>query len=127
MPVKIVDASVIAAYCFREPRHEEALNLINGAELHAPALLYYELTSVARRKTNEQPGKTQTFRAALGEAFSIPVQLDDIDHFAVLDTADFANITTYDACYLYLSIKLGAELLTFDKELAKIARSLKNP
>lgn len=50
MPAKVVDASVIAAWCFREPRAPEAMGILRDSDLHAPILLAYELTSIARRK-----------------------------------------------------------------------------
>ena len=46
MPARVVDASVVGAWCFAEPRSDEALALLSGAELHAPMLLAYELAVV---------------------------------------------------------------------------------
>jgi hypothetical protein len=41
MPVKVVDASVLAALAFGEPRADEAASLLSGADLYAPDLLPY--------------------------------------------------------------------------------------
>ena len=41
------DASVIAVIAFAEPRADEAEALLEDADLSAPTLLAYELTSVA--------------------------------------------------------------------------------
>ena len=124
MPAKVVDASVVAAWCFREPRSEEALSLLSGAELYAPVLLAYELTSVARRKAITYPGKTDLIEKALLTALSLPIQWSDVQHLAVMRMAATANITTYDASYLYLARKIGAPLLTFDNELERVSRDL---
>jgi predicted nucleic acid-binding protein len=123
MPARVVDASVIAAWCFREPRSAEALALLRDSELHAPPLLAYELTSIARRKMLAYPEKATTLEEALSIAFSIPIYWSEVDHFEVLRLALEVNITTYDACYLYLARKLGAPLATFDQMLAKVARA----
>lgn len=119
MPAKVVDASVIAAWCFREPRASEAKEILRGAELHAPILLAYELTSIARRKATAYPGKTAALEEALRTAFALPIHWSEVDHPAVLRLALDTNLTTYDACYLYLARKLGVPLATFDQRLER--------
>lgn len=60
MPVKVVDASVLAALAFGEPRADEAASLLSGADLYAPNLLPYEMASVAIKKIERYPA--QAFR-----------------------------------------------------------------
>jgi predicted nucleic acid-binding protein len=122
MPAKVVDASVIAAWCFREPRAPEALTIIRESELHAPLLLAYELTSIARKKAIAYPEKADLIGEALRTALALPFHWSDIDHLAVMRLAIEANITTYDACYLYVARKTGIFLATFDKSLEKASR-----
>lgn len=119
MPAKVVDASVIAAWCFREPRASEAMGILRDSELHAPLLLAYELTSIARRKAIAYPEKAEALEEALQMAFAVPIHWNEVDHLAVLRLALDANLTTYDACYLYLTRKLGIPLATFDQQLAR--------
>lgn len=121
MPAKVVDASVLAAWCFREPRADEAMKLLRNCELHAPLLLAYELTSIARRKIIEYPEKTAILEKALGTVFALSIRWSGVDHPAVLRLALKTNLTTYDACYLYLSQKLRIPLATFDRQLARAA------
>ena len=122
MPAKVVDASTVAAFAFRESRHEEAKNVLTDSELRAPSLLPYELASIAKNKiiahTEEAPELIKAFRMAL----ALPIQLYEVEQTEVLRTAIESNISTYDACYLYLAKKLGVSLVTFDKQLAKAAR-----
>lgn len=119
MPVRVVDASVLAAWCFREPRASEAMEIIRESELHAPLLLAYELTSIARRKTIAYPEKTAVLEEALKMAFAVPIHWNEVDHLAVLRLALEVNITTYDACYLHLARALGVSLATFDQRLVR--------
>lgn len=119
MPAKVVDASVMAAWCFREPRAEEAHELMRGFELHAPLLLAYELTSVARRKALTYPEKAAVLSGALGVALATPIQWHEVDHPGVLRLALETNLTTYDSCYLFLAKELGVPLVTFDEQLAR--------
>ncbi|MBI4267172.1 MAG: type II toxin-antitoxin system VapC family toxin [Chloroflexi bacterium] len=121
MPAKVVDASVMAAWCFREPRAAEAMALLQDSELYAPLLMAYELTSIARRKAIAYPEQATVLGEALEMAFAIPIHWREVDHVAVLRLALDVNLTTYDACYLYLARMLGATLATFDQQLARAA------
>ncbi|MBI2836460.1 MAG: type II toxin-antitoxin system VapC family toxin [Chloroflexi bacterium] len=119
MPAKVVDASVMAAWCFREPRASEAMGILRNSELHAPLILAYELTNIARRKVIAYPEKAALLGEALQMALAIPIHWNEVDHLAVLRLALDTNLSTYDACYLYLTRKLGAPLATFDQQLGR--------
>jgi predicted nucleic acid-binding protein len=122
MPARVVDSSVLSAWCFREPRAAEAHDLMKGYDLHAPRLLGYELVSVARQKVLRHPGQAEALITALQVALSIPILWGDVDHLVVLDLAMEVDLTTYDASYLYLARRLGIELVTFDEELLRASR-----
>lgn len=123
MPAKVVDASVIAAWCFREPRASEALAIVRETDLHAPLLLAYELTSIARKKAIVYSEKAGLIEEALRTALALPIHWSDVDHLAVMHLALAANLTTYDACYLYVARKVGIPLVTFDENLEKASRT----
>ena len=44
-----------------------------------------------------------------------------MDYDAVLDLALATGLTAYDASYLWLSSHLGAELVTLDRQLARMS------
>ena len=123
MSAKVVDASVIAAWCFREPRAAEALTIIRDADIYAPLLLAYELTSIARKKILTYRKQAGLIEEALRTALSMPIHWIDIDHLAVMHLAIQVNLTTYDACYLYVARKAGIPLATFDENLEKASRT----
>ena len=122
MPGRVVDASVVAAWCFREPRAAEALRLLRDADLYAPGLLAYELASIARRKIAAYPENAQALNEALTAALMLPIRWSDVDHSAALGLALAADLTTYDASYLWLAQALSMPLVTFDRRLAEAAR-----
>ncbi len=122
MPGRVVDASVVAAWCFREPRSSEALRLLQGADLYAPLLLAYELASIARRKAVAYPGRSEVLSEALTAALMLPIHWRNVDHLAALRLASDAGITTYDASYLYLAGALSIPLVTFDQQLLQATR-----
>ena len=125
MPAKVVDASVLGALVFQEPRAEEADAHLQGAELYAPTLLAYELTHIAQKKTRAYPALRGAFQEALESALSLDIQWLDVVHGSVLQLAQQKDITTYDASYLYLARTLGAPLVTFDVQLQAAAEDVR--
>jgi len=122
MPAKVLDASVLGALIFGEPRAKEALSLLEGAELYAPPLLAYELTSVARKKALKYPQLRERISEALEIGLSLDINWTEVDHLEVSRLALETGLTTYDASYLYLARSLGVPLLTFDERLAAKAK-----
>ena len=123
MPARVVDASVVAAWCFREPKAAEALALLRDSDLLAPLLLAYELTSIAKSKTAAYPDNADVFAEALLTALALPIHWSDIDHLGVLRLALDAGISTSDASYLYLARTRAVPLSTFDQKLAWAAQA----
>lgn len=119
MPARVVDASVVAAWCFRESQASDALGLLQGSDLYAPLLLAYELASIARMKAVAYPERRDVLSEAFATALALPIHWSDVDHMAVLRLALDGNLTTYDASYLYLARALGIPLATFDQQLLR--------
>ncbi len=119
MAVKVVDASVMAAVAFGEPRADEAARLLSGAEICAPDLLPYELASVALKKIRRYPALAREIAAALEAVLSLEISLMSVAASDALALALETNLSVYDAAYLYLARSLGRPLVTFDERLAK--------
>jgi len=122
MPVKVVDASVVAAIVFGEPEAERAAALIDNAELVAPLLLRFEMTNIAWKKIKRHVKQADLVASGLRLALELDVDYVDVDHEAVLDLAVEKGVTAYDASYLWLSRKLKAPLVTLDERLSAIPR-----
>jgi len=122
MPAKVVDASVLAAWCFRESRASEALRLLQGSDIYAPYLMAYELTSIATKKATTYPDRLDVLSEALQAALALPIYWSEVDHLTVLQLALDTSLTAYDASYLYLARALGAPLATFDQRLERAAQ-----
>ena len=119
MAVKVVDASVLAALAFAEPRSNEAANLLSDAELYAPDLLPYELASVARKKSERYPTEARQIAIALEAVLSLDIGLVSVAATDVLALALQTKLTVYDAAYFCLAQKLNCPLVTFDERLAR--------
>jgi predicted nucleic acid-binding protein len=119
MPAKavVVDASALGAVLLGEPRAGEALSLLDGADLYAPSLLDYELTSLARKKALRYPEQRDAIFEVLRLGLALELHRVEVDHEAVLRLALETGLTAYDACYLHLARSLDIPLVTFDEQL----------
>jgi predicted nucleic acid-binding protein len=91
------------------------------SRLVAPTLLRYEVTNALHRLRRAGEASEEATQEALRAALTIPIRLyDDEDlHAGALAFADrFALPAAYDAHYLALADRLGAEFWTTDRRLA---------
>lgn len=119
MDGRVVDASVLAALLFGEPKAAEAEMLLQNQMLIAPSLLKYELTQVTVKKVAIHPQKKILIFEALSLINSLDIQWVEVEALEVAKLAIDEDITAYDASYLYVSRLLDVPLVTFDKKLGK--------
>ena len=122
MPVKVVDASALAALVFAEPEAEDVMHELSDTRLIAPLLLHYELASICLKKIYSHPSKTNELIEAFRIAGRLAIEVVTVEHVEVIELAERTSLTTYDACYLWLSQKADAQLVTLDKRLKKAVR-----
>jgi len=115
----VVDACAIAAVLFGEPDADEVAQRIEGEQLSAPTLLWYELASVCLKKIAVHPELSNK----LLEAFSLLDRLNitavSVDHFQSVQLAVEYRLSTYDASYLWLARYLRADVVTLDQRLQR--------
>lgn len=121
MPVKVVDASALGALIFAEPEADDVMNALCDAVLIAPSLIHYELASICLKKIDNHPSKTNELISAFQMAGRLAIETVAVKHVEVIYLAKKTQLTTYDACYLWLAQKAGASLITLDKRLKKAA------
>lgn len=124
-----VDASLVVRHV-AAPTDADAAALWAGWEaarvtLVAPALLHYEVANALHQYRRGGSRSTVALKASFRAALALPVALydDDALHEEATDVADrYALPATYDAHYLALADRLGAEFWTADKRLANAVR-----
>jgi predicted nucleic acid-binding protein len=124
MAVKVIDASALAALLFGEPEGEAVAKLLGDAELVAPSLLGFELANVCLIKTRRHPEQQAALIAAYQLHRRLGIKEIAVDHEGVLALAVLTKLTAYDASYLWLARKLQVDLVTLDKQLAKVEASM---
>ena len=122
MAAKVVDASALAALVFGEEEAEMVAQRLQGAELAAPSLLPFELTNVCCKKRRAHPEHAEAFLEGLRLSSRMGIHLVGVDNEGVLSLAEASGLTSYDASYLWLSRRLGGELVTLDHTLERAAR-----
>lgn len=118
-PPLVVDCSALAALVFEESTFDEARTHLAGRVLHAPYLLQVEIASVALKKSRLGEAHAEE---GLARAAEMAIELHSIDIPGVAALAERYGLSAYDAAYLWVAEHLKAPLVTFDAQLAKVAR-----
>ena len=124
MSARVVDASVVAAVAFGEPRRDEAVALLDAAWVCGPTLLAYELTHVACMKCRVRPDEAVRVASQLSDALILTDRWLEVDADEVLALALVWGLSSYDASYLWLAGELRVPLVTFDRRLAAAATEM---
>ena len=121
LPPLIIDCSVLVAALFAEPGlGEQAREVLERCELHAPELLEYEFTNVALKKAGAVDARVVP--AVLDGFEALDLTLHRVEVKGSFELARRYSLTAYDAAYLWLACELKAPLATFDRRLAEAAR-----
>jgi predicted nucleic acid-binding protein len=122
----VVDASALAALAFAEPRGAAIEDYLDGATVYAPALLKFEMASVAWKKMRQRPADTASILTALTLVLDerSNITWHDVRSVDVVLTAHATGLSVYDATYLWLAGSLGADLVTLDARLAAASAAI---
>lgn len=122
----VVDASALAAMIFQENEGERVRDALTDAVVFAPAILKFELASVALKKIRQQPTRATDILRALAAALDPRSNLSwqDVQPVDVVLVANATGLSVYDASYLWLAGALGADLVTLDGRLDAVSERL---
>ncbi len=124
MTDKVIDTSALAAIAFQEREERAMRERLTGHQLHAPALLRFEMANVCLKKMRADRNNRDAIAVQHAQSLALPIREYDVDHADVLKLAEASGLSAYDASYLWLAQKLGAELVTLDERLKKAAAKL---
>jgi predicted nucleic acid-binding protein len=115
----VVDASALVTLLLEPgPRGERSAALVSSGDLHAPALLPFEVANVLRRL--RLAGRLSAAEATVAgqDAARLPIELWPFEVVADRVAALGDAATAYDASYVALAEHLDATLVTADRRLA---------
>lgn len=127
----ILDASITLAWCFQDeatPVTIALLEKLSTEEAFVPALWSLEIGNIllmTQRKKRISPANAAEFINLL-EALNIQIDyhMATRGFYEILSLATAQNLTTYDAAYLELAMRLGLPLATKDIQLQNAANRL---
>ena len=125
----IVDCSMAMAWCFEDEATERTELLLDRLEADPAVVpLHWSLEVANVLRSAVRKGRLSEDNAAekLMVLMSLPLRYDSLTHqLAFTSTWQLVRkygLTSYDAAYLELALRLGAPLATNDDELAAAAR-----
>ena len=124
----VLDASVSLAWCFEDERAGYAMRVLeelSAGEAIVSALWPIEVTnglaSALQKKRIDLAGAAE----ARSTLVALPIVVDPVDRRRAFEDiprlARAHGLTTYDASYLELAVRLGIPLATLDRTLARAA------
>jgi predicted nucleic acid-binding protein len=128
----VLDASVAVAWCFDDESTPAAWGLLERLRTepgHVPALWELEIGNIllgAERRRRISQARAAEFLGILGELdVRVDPELPGRAFRDVLPLARERRLTTYDATYLELALRLGLPLATKDTALSRAASAIR--
>ena len=128
----VIDASLVLKALLPNPQMERCqavLADLRGAQLAAPALWVYEVTSTLTKAVHFKQLTVEECKAALRQALELDVQLfapDEAQSNLAMDwTLRLKRAAAYDSFYLAIAETLDAPLWTADQRLINIFQEQK--
>ncbi len=126
----VLDVSLSGAWCFADEASEAAwaiLSRLQTAKAHVPSLWLWETANVLVQAEPRGRITAAAIRSFLGLLEALPIHIDHAGTTTIWhDTLALARahrLTSYDAAYLELALRLGLPLASRDKALQVAARS----
>jgi predicted nucleic acid-binding protein len=115
----IVDASVIVPALVSSGKSDDRLReALQTHELLAPDHVNLEVMSVLRKYCRQNVLREERTASALFDLGEFPLERVPVSALEPRIWELRHNVTTYDAAYVALAERFGAELWTFDQKLA---------
>ncbi|MSP13392.1 MAG: PIN domain-containing protein [Chloroflexi bacterium] len=120
----VIDASVIIAVIAGEPERDYLVDLTQGAKLITPLPVRWEIGNAFSAMLKRQRIGLAQVLDALEIYSTIPIRFVEVELEQSLKIADELHIYAYDAYLIRCAQKYHAPLLSLDKSLVALARSM---
>ncbi|MEC9432637.1 MAG: type II toxin-antitoxin system VapC family toxin [Pseudomonadota bacterium] len=127
MPL-VIDASVAAPWALADEPYGQAsrraFEVAQSGEACAPSLWWVELRNVLLVAERRRRIEAEVVDGFFTEIDALPIDLDRTpDGASLIRLARTHGLSAYDALYLELALRRGAELATLDRRLAAAAEA----
>jgi len=107
-----------------EPERDEIINLTLGHDLVAPNILPFEIGNALSAMLKRKRLAPEDLLTVWDATQQIPVDLRSVDIREALRIASQFNIYAYDAYFLVCALSLHTPLITLDRRMIEVAKSL---
>lgn len=130
----VLDASVTVGWCFedeRTPHLEGLLDRLRDSPAVVPQMWSLEVANVlilaVRRRKITVAERSEFLKMLNSHPIHTDLETSDIAFGSILTLADKYQLTSYDAAYLELAMRLGIPLATLDTHLRAAAKKVGVP
>jgi predicted nucleic acid-binding protein len=120
----IADTNTFLAVTLYEPERDKIIKLTLGHDLVAPDILPFEIGNALSAMLKRRRLEPDDLLSVWDATQQIPVDLRSVNIREALKTASQFNIYAYDAYFLVCAISLNSPLITLDRRMIEVARSL---
>lgn len=120
----VADTNTFLAVALNEPERDQIVHLTTGFDLVAPEVLPFEIGNALTAMLKRGAISPEDLPVAWNAVQAIPVDLRELNMPAALALAVRHGIYAYDAYFLECAQSLRLPLLTLDRSMRHIARTL---
>ncbi|MDE0511149.1 MAG: type II toxin-antitoxin system VapC family toxin [Gammaproteobacteria bacterium] len=120
----VSDTNVFLAIALNEPEKDRVIQLTTDNGVIAPEILPYEIGNALTALVKQKKLTHDEALSAFDVTSRTPVRLVQVDIRKALELALEFNIYAYDAYFLQAAKSLFCPLITLDKRMQQIARTL---
>ncbi|MCU7834226.1 MAG: type II toxin-antitoxin system VapC family toxin [gamma proteobacterium symbiont of Taylorina sp.] len=119
-----IDTSALLAVILNEPEKATILNMTKGVQLLSPESVHWEIGNAFSAMIKRERILLQLAQQGIQEYQNIPIKFINIDIVSTLELVEKFKMYAYDAYLIKCSMQTDTALLTLDKGLQNIAKSV---
>lgn len=119
-----IDTSALIAVILNEPEKSLILNITKGVRLLSPESVHWEIGNAFSAMIKRERIPLQLAQQGLMEYQNIPIKFINVDIFSTMELVKQFRMYAYDAYLIKCSMQTDTPLLTLDKGLINIAKSI---
>jgi len=118
------DTNTFLAVTLYEPEREKIIKLTLGHDLVAPEILPFEIGNALSAMLKRKRIEPEKILSVWDATQQIPVDLRSVNIREALKIASQFNIYAYDAYFIVCAISLRCPLITLDRRMIEVGKSL---
>ncbi|NRB11143.1 MAG: type II toxin-antitoxin system VapC family toxin [Rickettsiaceae bacterium] len=131
----VVDCSFIMSSLLPDEKEQKIAEIYyqiaeNKYKVYVPAIFYLECTNVLLSSLKRKRINKETYEEYINLLSLLPINVDNFSAtpeslYSISKLSTTYNLTSYDASYLNLAIRIEASIATLDKNLTTVCRLAK--